>query len=271
MPWFKVDDGFATSKPVLRIPRRYRCAAIGLWTLAGTWCAKELTDGHVPAHYLEEVGTTKAIADHLVKAELWEITETGWLFIGWEKYQPTRADVLVERQKEADRKRAWREAKAAKTAAGRKASGNSPGGTSPSVPPGVRQSSALPDPTRPDPYLSTSVESESHVPNARRRDEPIPDDWQPSDIHRSKARTMNLDIEFEAEQFRQHAIANDRHQSNWDAAFHTWLGRSKPRTNGRTLTRREQTFIEAEQLKDHPNSAVLQHFGATQKAIGNGT
>ncbi|MGX1809690.1 hypothetical protein ACWIGI_28550 [Nocardia sp. NPDC055321] len=40
---------------------------------------------------------------------------------------------------------------------------------------------------------------------------------------------MNLDLEHEADQFRNHALANGRTQVDWSAAFHTWLGRAKPR------------------------------------------
>ena len=39
MAWFKVDDGFHSSRKVLSIPRRSRLAAIGAWTIAGAWCA----------------------------------------------------------------------------------------------------------------------------------------------------------------------------------------------------------------------------------------
>jgi hypothetical protein len=113
MAWFKVDDGFANSKPVLRIPRRYRAAAIGLWTLAGTWSAKELTDGFVPEYTLEDFCATPALATQLVKAELWEESSSGWQFLGWSKYQFTKAKVLEHREAEAEKKRKWREAKAA--------------------------------------------------------------------------------------------------------------------------------------------------------------
>jgi hypothetical protein len=156
MPWFKVDDGFPTSKAVLRIPRKQRCQAVGLWTLAGAWCAKELTDGFVPEYILDDLGATKAVAQKLVVAELWESVDGGWKFIGWGKYQPTRAQVLEEREREAERKRKWREAK--KAAQSRSSSqvddcssDECPSGTPASVPESSQVESALPDPTRPDP------------------------------------------------------------------------------------------------------------------------
>lgn len=108
MPWFNVDDGFSNSKPVLRIPRRYRCAAIGLWTLAGSWSAKELTDGFIPDHALEEFAGTVPLAEWLVRAGLWKKVEGGWQFEGWSKWQKTKERVLAYREREAEKKRGQR-------------------------------------------------------------------------------------------------------------------------------------------------------------------
>ena len=36
MAWFKVDDRLYSSLKVMRIPRRLRASAIGLWTMAGS-------------------------------------------------------------------------------------------------------------------------------------------------------------------------------------------------------------------------------------------
>lgn len=138
-PWFKVDDGFATSEPVMRVKRRYRASVIGLWTLSGTWCAKELTDGRVPFHMIDELGCTTAQAQQLVECGLWSDAPGGYVFIGWDKYQPTRAKVEAERKKEADRKAAYR------------LSRGDTAGTPPGVPLVSQPESGHPDPTRPDP------------------------------------------------------------------------------------------------------------------------
>ena len=138
-PWFKIDDGFSSSEPVMRVPRRYRASVIGLWTLSGAWCAKELTDGRVPVHMIEELGCTSAQARMLVECGLWSNTPTGYVFVGWEKYQPTREKVEAERKKEADRKAAYR------------LSRGDTAGTPPGVPLVSQPESGHPDPTRPDP------------------------------------------------------------------------------------------------------------------------
>ena len=76
--------------------------------------------------------------------------------------------------------------------------------------------------------LDTYVSRES----ARARPTPIPDSWQPNDVHRAKLGNLppGIDLTAEADAFRNHAIANDRRLVNWDAGFHSWLGRAKPRT-----------------------------------------
>ncbi|MEV6258050.1 hypothetical protein AB0L97_32825 [Nocardia sp. NPDC051911] len=97
MPWFKSPDGLANSKGVMSIPRRNRCAAMGLWLLAGTWCSKELTDGFVPAHMIAELASTKASAAHLVTAGFWTEVPGGYQFLDWSPDQPTRAEVEAKR------------------------------------------------------------------------------------------------------------------------------------------------------------------------------
>lgn len=112
MAWFKVDDGFASCRQILAIPRRYRCAAAGLWTLAGTWSAKELTDGFIPDYVVIELGGTHAMAAWLVKVGLWEKTSSGYQVRNWNTFQFTKEQVLKRRTEESERKKRAREAKA---------------------------------------------------------------------------------------------------------------------------------------------------------------
>jgi hypothetical protein len=109
MPWFKVDDGLPSSRKVLGIPRRDRLAAIGLWTLAGAWSAKELQDGAVPSYMIVELGATRRVAEALVAVGLWSRTSTGYAFVNWDDFQPTKADVLSAREKNAEKLRKWRQ------------------------------------------------------------------------------------------------------------------------------------------------------------------
>lgn len=159
MPWFNVDDGFANSRPVLRIPRRYRCAALGLWTLAGSWSAKELTDGLIPDHAIEEFASSPAMAEQLVRAGLWRRVEGGWQFENWAKYQKTKEQVYAFRAAEAERKR--RQRSGGKPPDGGGLSHPDSGRTDTAVPPGRDPESGLPIPEpTPLPILS-SVETSS--------------------------------------------------------------------------------------------------------------
>jgi hypothetical protein len=157
VPWFKVDDGFWGH------PKRLACSsnAIGLWVVAGSWSAQQMTDGHIPRHVLAVLGGKPKDAAALVTAGLWETTPNGWHFHDWTEQQPTRAETEARRAEDAERKRLARAAKAEKRAAEaarRTASGECPPGhdtdadrTPRGRPPDVRPESALPDPTRPDP------------------------------------------------------------------------------------------------------------------------
>lgn len=108
MPWFRVDDGFGSSRQVMQIPKRQRAAAIGLWTLAGAWSAKELTDGFVPDYMLPELSGTAKLAGELVACGLWETRADGFAFKVWSRYQPTAEEVRSKRQDDAERKRTKR-------------------------------------------------------------------------------------------------------------------------------------------------------------------
>ncbi|MDQ0576466.1 hypothetical protein [Agromyces albus] len=108
MPWFKVDDGLSTKVETTRIPRAHRPAAIGLWALAGSWSARELTDGHIPAHMIEELAGTPGDAQRLVDAGYWAIVDAGFQFVTWGPDQPLREPTLERRRKNTEKVANWR-------------------------------------------------------------------------------------------------------------------------------------------------------------------
>ena len=140
MTWFKMDDKFHSSEPVRRIPREIRMAACGLFAVAGTWSADHLKDGLVPDFMLEEWGATIEQAQALVKVGLWRKARNGYRFREWSPWQPTRAEIELNRAQERDRKKAYRASKQQNTGVG-------PEG----VPVGQIRIPGHPDPTRPDP------------------------------------------------------------------------------------------------------------------------
>lgn len=99
MPWFKVDDKLHGHKKA----RRSGAAAMGLWVLAGSWAAAELSDGFVPASVCAQWASNyRKLAALLVAAGLWsefvKEGEPGWLFHDWTEYQPSAAKVRHDRR-----------------------------------------------------------------------------------------------------------------------------------------------------------------------------
>lgn len=155
MPWFKVDDGLFSSRKVLSIPRKDRVAAVGLWTLAGSWAAQELTDGVVPKYALDELGATLRLSRALVEAQLWLSRPDGGIeFKNWSEFQPTRSQVEADRSKTAERQARWREKHKAETGESHVSNAVING----DVTRLVTRESQDPDPTRPDPLIEDSEE-----------------------------------------------------------------------------------------------------------------
>lgn len=244
--WFKVDDSFYRSRKVRKLGRQ-RVAAVGLWTLCGGWSADNLTDGFVPWEVVEDWDSKRSLAAQLIAAGLWDEDEydgeQGVRFHDWSDWQPTKEQVTQRRKADAERRARWRDAR---RAAGRTPppGAPSPPESQPESPPESRRDtpvasqqesrpgSVLPDPTRPDPtrpVLSYGENDEGPTAaRARRRSPatPLPDTWRPTDSHERQAHETGLDVRYEAQQFRNHAEANDRRQASWDAAFRQWLGKS---------------------------------------------
>lgn len=105
MPWFKVDDQLAFHRKALVAGN----PAMGLWVRAGSWCANQLNDGHVPDHVIPTLGT-RAQAKRLVDAGLWCQEPDGYHFHDWGTWQPTKAEVEKRRAEGAERIKEWRKA-----------------------------------------------------------------------------------------------------------------------------------------------------------------
>ncbi|MFE3051580.1 hypothetical protein [Nocardia sp. NPDC059239] len=78
-----IDEKMHSHPKTLRIQRNARCAAIGLWTLAMSWCDDHDTGGLVPAYVVEEFGATKQVAEWLVTVGYWESAEDGYRIPDW--------------------------------------------------------------------------------------------------------------------------------------------------------------------------------------------
>ncbi|MCX8559799.1 hypothetical protein OS122_02650 [Mycolicibacterium mucogenicum] len=164
MPHFFVDDAFSDSKEVLAIPARHRLAAVGLWTLCGSWSASKLTDGFIPEEVLKKLGARPVLVDALVDAaQLWTRELGGIRFTNWSKWQRTREQVEAYRAAQAEKKRKQRSgAKGAATSADSKMSPGDTLGDKDSRPPGTPQT-PIPTPT-PTPSSNYRSEEEATDP-----------------------------------------------------------------------------------------------------------
>ena len=102
MTWFKVDDSFYDHPKVFDAPD----CAVALWTRAGTWSARNLTDGFVPAGMPARLCDDPDTAvKELVRRGLWSRVKDGFRFHDWSEYQPSRESVERERLAAAERQR----------------------------------------------------------------------------------------------------------------------------------------------------------------------
>lgn len=106
MTWFAVDEKLHDH----RKSRRAGIAAMGLWSLAGSWCSDHLTDGFVPESIIDRWSDgehdARDLAARLVAAGYWrkdrEQGERGWRFHQWDHFQPTRAEVIAQHAKKVE-------------------------------------------------------------------------------------------------------------------------------------------------------------------------
>jgi hypothetical protein len=87
--WFKVDDHLHEHGKLRRID--FDLAAVGLWTLAGSWVGMSRTDGFVPESVLRRWSSRwRKPVGLLVEAGLWEPCEVGgergWRFHDWAQW-----------------------------------------------------------------------------------------------------------------------------------------------------------------------------------------
>lgn len=123
MPWVRFDDQF----PIHRKVDGLSDAAYRLHTSAIFWCARNLTDGFVSREDLDgvtaRVRTPERFASECVKRGTWHEAgtpcasekcppapdgETGWVIHDYWEYQPSKEQVLHDREKAAERQANWR-------------------------------------------------------------------------------------------------------------------------------------------------------------------
>jgi hypothetical protein len=98
MTWFRIDDSFYDHPKVFDAPD----CAVSLWTRAGTWSARNLTDGFVPTGMPARLcGDPDTAVKELVRRGLWSRSSGGYQFRDWMDYQPSSDEVKALREKRA--------------------------------------------------------------------------------------------------------------------------------------------------------------------------
>lgn len=101
---FLVDDSFHSHPKQLAAS----LAAVGLWSVAGSWSNEHLTDGFVPDHVLQSLARGQVeLAKELVSAGLWQRIKGGYRFHQWHAdndgspRNKTREEAIAKRSKMA--------------------------------------------------------------------------------------------------------------------------------------------------------------------------
>lgn len=226
MVWFRMDDSFPSHPKVLGIPRRERLAAIGLWTLAGGWCAKQLTDGYLAEHMVEEIGGTFKSASALVDAGLWDVVDGGFRFHDWADYNPTREEVESERIAARERMKRLRSGRSSGEV--RANNSRSSQGSSSEV------RDPRPDPTRPEVPNGTSTggpepSKAASIPRTNGRGTRIPDPFIIDEAMRDWAVDRGYTAEWcvqQTERFINYWTAKpgkDGTKTDWRATWRNWI------------------------------------------------
>lgn len=89
MAGFTVEDSLHSHPKALEAS----LAAIGLWTLAGSWSGDHRKDGFVSDRAVESLSRGSVeLADELVAAGLWKRAKGGYRFHQWEQRNPTASE-----------------------------------------------------------------------------------------------------------------------------------------------------------------------------------
>lgn len=217
MVWFKVDDKLHDHRKA----RAAGPAAMGVWVLAGSWSADNLTDGFIPATVLTRWGRPRD-ATRLVEVGLWHATEQdgekGWRFHEWTEMQPTRAQKMAEREAKAEAGRigglrSGRSRREASTKQG--------------------ASRLVEPPSRPVPTTSADADVvPAQAPAAAAADKPKrptrraqqrPPDFAPTPGHIQLAADVGVDLRTEWPKFCDYHDAKGSTFKDWPAALRTWI------------------------------------------------
>ena len=202
MTWGKIDDNLALHPKVMRAGNE----AMGLWVRALSYACQQLTDGFI-SHEIVTVFGGDAGALKLVDVGLWHVVDGGYEFNDWCEYQPTRDQVLADREAAKER---MAKARAARNG-------------SPEVRENFARSSATP--TRPDPTPTTSKDVVT-------RGTRIPPDFALTDelIAWAKITKPKVDVYAQTDNFKDYweSVPGAKGvKLDWVKTWRTWIRNSR--------------------------------------------
>jgi hypothetical protein len=125
MVWVKIDDGFPEHPKVLSAGP----LAMAMQIAALCYCNRNMTDGFIPKaaglRFLDfsglgmrmwtndtfgggEDASAELVIEDLVNAGMWDVVPGGWQIHDYLEFQPSKADILAERDKTKQRVDKWR-------------------------------------------------------------------------------------------------------------------------------------------------------------------
>ncbi len=199
--------------------------AMGLWVRAGSHCARHLTDGFVDDDVVLSLGTMKQ-AERLVNAGLWLRVEGGFQFHEYhaDGRNPTRAEVLAKRLRDAERKakqRAKIQSDSEEAHVSNPSPTGTPGGVTSGVTPGVQASPPLPS-------LKEEKKKTSSSSSPRKRGTRLPEDFtvSPDMVTWARTKVPQVDGRLETEKFINYWTAKsgrDATKVDWSATWRNWM------------------------------------------------
>ena len=114
MGWVRLDDNFADHPKVIALSD----SAFRIYINALCYSNRQLTDGFIPNPVYEIWASRESNeepADALIEADLWEVTNGGFLIRSYTEYQPTREMVNEKRDQAKERLKRYRERNANET------------------------------------------------------------------------------------------------------------------------------------------------------------
>jgi hypothetical protein len=194
------------------------CEAFRAYVEGILYSGKNLTDGFLDERIVSRMWGA-AIAEELTTNDptnpSWQRVDGGWLIYGFCERQNSKADVDALREQKSRAGKASVEAKRNRKLTELQQSVEHTDNTSSTQ-------------AQPDTDTDTNTDTDKSFPEAKERETKLSSSWTPTSQHYELAKTSNIDILREVEMFRLHAETYDRRATRWNAAFTTWLKKSKP-------------------------------------------